>query len=178
MIVALGSDHRGFTLKERLHSILEKLGHEVVDLGGTGTSSIHMQAYQNLVAELGLDLPEPEFMDLSQQIANVEPAVKDALGVSVERLDPRTFRGPREQPKEGRYREEWGYERFMPEGGYWYDVVGSPLYGPITVKDVARHPWPDPARGPPPVASRLCVCASAAPLRQRAQPPRHVQAGP
>lgn len=33
MRIALGSDHRGFSVKQRLMSALEKLGHEVRDVG-------------------------------------------------------------------------------------------------------------------------------------------------
>jgi ribose 5-phosphate isomerase B len=33
MRIALGSDHAGFPLKERVKALLEELGHEVVDFG-------------------------------------------------------------------------------------------------------------------------------------------------
>lgn len=36
MKIALGSDHRGFTVKHRLVGVLEKLGHEVSDFGVVG----------------------------------------------------------------------------------------------------------------------------------------------
>ena len=35
MKIALGSDHRGFTVKQRLIIAIGQLGHEVVDLGVT-----------------------------------------------------------------------------------------------------------------------------------------------
>jgi ribose 5-phosphate isomerase B len=40
MKIAIGSDHRGFDAKQRIVSLLEKLGHEVLDLGPLGKESI------------------------------------------------------------------------------------------------------------------------------------------
>ncbi len=39
MKVALGSDHRGFSAKERLKAYLESNGHQVTDFGCEGTNS-------------------------------------------------------------------------------------------------------------------------------------------
>jgi ribose 5-phosphate isomerase B len=39
MRIALGSDHRGYQLKERLRSFLQEQGHEVADCGTTGEES-------------------------------------------------------------------------------------------------------------------------------------------
>jgi ribose 5-phosphate isomerase B len=50
--VALGADHRGFPLKERLRSRLEKLGHAVVDVGSTGTGPVDYPDYAFPVAEM------------------------------------------------------------------------------------------------------------------------------
>ena len=114
-----------------------------IDLGGSATSSIHVAAYEKLVAELGIDLPEPRLMDVAQQIVEVDAAVKDALGLDVERLDSTVFERPLETPESGRYRDEWGLERHRPEGGYWFDVVNAPLSGPITIQDILSYPWPE-----------------------------------
>ena len=40
MIIAIGSDHAGFDLKERVKEILQKLGHEVLDFGTSGKDSV------------------------------------------------------------------------------------------------------------------------------------------
>lgn len=40
MKIALGADHAGFELKERLKGYLENLGHEVLDLGTDSPSSV------------------------------------------------------------------------------------------------------------------------------------------
>ena len=40
MKIAVGSDHRGFGVKENLVQLLQKLGHEVVDCGTNDASSV------------------------------------------------------------------------------------------------------------------------------------------
>lgn len=40
MKIAIGSDHAGFEMKEKVKSILEKLGHKVTDFGTTGKESV------------------------------------------------------------------------------------------------------------------------------------------
>jgi ribose 5-phosphate isomerase B len=40
MKIVIGSDHRGYEVKKRLLSLLQNLGHEVLDLGTHGTDSV------------------------------------------------------------------------------------------------------------------------------------------
>lgn len=40
MRVAIGSDHRGVTVKSKIVALLERLGHQVVDVGATGNESV------------------------------------------------------------------------------------------------------------------------------------------
>lgn len=49
MRVAIGSDHAGFELKERLKAFLRKLGHETVDVGTHNTDSVDYPDYAEAV---------------------------------------------------------------------------------------------------------------------------------
>jgi ribose 5-phosphate isomerase B len=40
MRIAIGSDHRGLTVKQRVVSLLQQLGHEVIDVGPAGPGSV------------------------------------------------------------------------------------------------------------------------------------------
>src|SRR5437764_2022091 len=40
MKIAIGSDHRGYDAKRRIVSLLQQLGHEVLDLGPEGSESV------------------------------------------------------------------------------------------------------------------------------------------
>ncbi|HUV36790.1 MAG TPA: ribose 5-phosphate isomerase B [Patescibacteria group bacterium] len=51
MRIAIGSDHRGFQLKERLKTLLVEGGHEVIDAGCAGTESVDYPDYAFPVAE-------------------------------------------------------------------------------------------------------------------------------
>ena len=52
MKIAIGSDHAGFPLKETVRAELERLGHEVVDVGTTsGTESVDYPDFSIPVAE-------------------------------------------------------------------------------------------------------------------------------
>jgi ribose 5-phosphate isomerase B len=51
MKIALGSDHRGFDVKRRIVSVLQQLGHEVVDLGPQAAESVDYPDYAFQVAQ-------------------------------------------------------------------------------------------------------------------------------
>ncbi len=51
MKVAVGSDHRGYHLKERIKSLLEEKGHSVIDFGTDSTESVDYPDYGIPVAE-------------------------------------------------------------------------------------------------------------------------------
>jgi ribose 5-phosphate isomerase B len=51
MRIAIGSDHRGFEVKRRIASLLERLGHEVVDMGPASSESVDYPDYAIQVAK-------------------------------------------------------------------------------------------------------------------------------
>jgi ribose 5-phosphate isomerase B len=55
MRIALASDHAGFTLKEHLAATLAAAGHDVLDLGPTGTESVDYPQYAAPAAKLVAD---------------------------------------------------------------------------------------------------------------------------
>lgn len=50
MRIAIGSDHRGFHLKEKLTALLQQKGHEVSDEGTSATESVDYPDFAALVA--------------------------------------------------------------------------------------------------------------------------------
>ena len=52
MKIAVGSDHRGYALKERIRTFLEGLGHEAVDLGTDSAESADYPDFAFPVAEM------------------------------------------------------------------------------------------------------------------------------
>lgn len=51
MKIAIGSDHRGFDVKRRIVTLLERLGHEVSDVGPVGSESVDYPDYAFEVAK-------------------------------------------------------------------------------------------------------------------------------
>ncbi len=51
MKIAIGSDHRGYDVKRRLVSLLQRLGHEVSDLGTGSTESVDYPDFAFQVAQ-------------------------------------------------------------------------------------------------------------------------------
>ena len=51
MRIAVGSDHAGFELKEKLKGWLEKKGHEVIDAGTSSTESVDYPTFGYAVGE-------------------------------------------------------------------------------------------------------------------------------
>jgi ribose 5-phosphate isomerase B len=50
MKIAIGSDHRGYDVKRRLVALLQRLGHEVLDVGPHGNESVDYPDYAFAVA--------------------------------------------------------------------------------------------------------------------------------
>ncbi len=120
------------------------------DLGGSRVTGIHVRAYERLRAGLGLERREPRVTDITQQLAEVEPDVLDALGADVRHVAPRGASTDRRVIHvDDRYRtfvDEWGVGRRMPiADGLYYDSYAPPLAGEIDIAAVDAYAWPDAA---------------------------------
>jgi uroporphyrinogen decarboxylase len=136
--------------RERVRAALEHREPDRIpfDLGGSRQTGIHARAYARLRDALGLEAREPRIVDVTQQLADVEPDVLDALGADVRLISPRaasTYR--REIREDGEYRtfvDEWGVGRRMPLAtGLYYDSYAPPLAGDIDAAAVDAYAWPD-----------------------------------
>ncbi len=135
------SSHRERVIRALSHEEPDRIP---FDLGGTVSSSINIVAYQKLKAYFGVEA-EDTIMHKWQQIVFVhEPILKaldtDFRGVIRGTSDSR----PDISVGEDGYQDEFGIIRRKPSGSFYYDIVKSPLAGPITIKDVLNFPWPDP----------------------------------
>jgi ribose 5-phosphate isomerase B len=55
MRIAIGADHAGFELKEKLRGCLSDLGHQMIDAGTTNTDPVDYPDYAEAVGKLILD---------------------------------------------------------------------------------------------------------------------------
>ncbi len=134
------------THRERVLAALE---HRVpdrvpMDLGSARFTGMVRGAYDRLRAHLGFGEPGA-VLDRMQQVVEMDERILERLDVDVRAFaQGAPDRGGDVELPGGRYRDEWGVIRRRPEGCHYYDLDRCPLAGPITVRDVARYPWPDP----------------------------------
>jgi uroporphyrinogen decarboxylase len=140
------------TSRDRVRAALEHREADRIpfDLGGTRVTGIHVDAYRRLRPALGLEAREPKVGDLTQQLAEVEPDVLDALGCDVRNVAPRSASTyHREYHEDGEHRwfvDEWGVGRRIPlRDGLYYDSFAPPLGGEPDDAAIDGFAWPDPA---------------------------------
>jgi uroporphyrinogen decarboxylase len=115
-----------------------------LDLGGTRDSSIVVEGYERLKAHFGVSSPT-ELCDRMMRVVKVDEAILQAMHVDTRAIFPGgSSKGRGKELGERAFRDDWGVERFHPEGSYYYDQREAPLAGDISVSEVAHHPWPDP----------------------------------
>lgn len=115
-----------------------------LDLGSTGNTGITAIAYRKLLSYLGIEA-EVVVWDRMQQLAIPDERVLLRLGIDTRGL---WLGGPEKGADRfldgDSYEDEWGVVRSRPAGGFYYDLVRSPLGGDITASDIRSFPWPDP----------------------------------
>ena len=125
------------------------------DLGSTQVTGIHVVAYRNLRACLGLPTVEPQMCDTIQQLALPDDDVIEKLGVDVRGLFPLNSHNWNIVGKDigdyWEYMDEWGITHHRPKpDGLYYSMVRSPLAdASVTQDDIRNYRWPntgDPAR--------------------------------
>lgn len=118
------------------------------DLGSTGDTGISIKAYKNLLSYLGIHKEKIPILDMVQQLALVDEDFLQRFKVDTRGLflNPPANWVPRiEADEEYEYFVDyWGIKWRKPlKRGYYYDMVGHPLAGSISKKDIDDYPWPD-----------------------------------
>jgi uroporphyrinogen decarboxylase len=142
--------NKGMTSRERVITALNHREPDRIprDLGGTSTTSLHIRAHSRLKKFLGLEGGPEEFTSFLGQTVDIDPRVMQRFGsdcVGVRTKSPSSWNLQFYTDAKGykHYKDEWGIVRACPPGGYYYDVVSSPLAS-AEMNDVDRFPWPDP----------------------------------
>jgi uroporphyrinogen decarboxylase len=123
--------------------------HVPFDLGGTGLSTIHVTAYQNLRQHLGPPQTEGRIGFVAEQLVLVDEDIAERLQTDVRPVLPGTastfeyvFRDEGEYEA---YTDEWGISWRKPkDGGFYYDMYHHPLATAESLEDLKAHPFPNP----------------------------------
>jgi uroporphyrinogen decarboxylase len=123
-----------------------------LDLGGTGLTTIHIDAYQSLRRHLDLLPTKVGIMAMAEQLAIVDQDLAERLQTDFRLVMPRPASGFRyEFHSEGAYqayKDEWGIGWRKPkDGGFYYDMYHHPLARADTLSDFQAYRFPDPLDG-------------------------------
>ncbi|HSR31724.1 MAG TPA: uroporphyrinogen decarboxylase family protein [Anaerolineae bacterium] len=119
------------------------------DLGGTGLTTLHVDAYRNLRQYLGLPCVEAGIMAMAEQLAKVDEDMAALLQTDCRLVSPNlpsdfeyVFR---DEGAYEAYTDEWGIGWRKPkEGGLYYDMCYHPLADASSLDEFKAHPFPNP----------------------------------
>jgi uroporphyrinogen decarboxylase len=119
------------------------------DLGGTGLSTMHVTAYQNLRHHLGLPPVNVRVVAMAEQLAFVDEDVAERLQTDIRLVQPSAASGFeyvfRDEGAYEAYTDEWGIGWHKPkDGGLYYDMYHHPLASASSLDEFKAHPFPDP----------------------------------
>ena len=134
--------HRERVIKALSHQEPDRIP---IDLSSTVCSSLHVVGYQKLKAHFGIK-EEDTIIHKFMQIPMIHESILQALDVDLRFVSAGAPEGYKTDIPVGEdgYQDEYGVVRRKPHSSYYYDLVKSPLAGPITAQDILNFPWPDP----------------------------------
>lgn len=123
-----------------------------LDLGGTGLTTMHLMARQNLRRHLGLPDVEPQVVAMAEQLAAIDDDLADRLQTDVRPVRPDRASGFEyvfhDEGAYEAYFDEWGIGWRKPkDGGFYYDMYHHPLADAESLSDMRAWRFPDPLDG-------------------------------
>jgi len=119
------------------------------DLGGTGLTTMHITAYQNLRRHLGLPPINVRVVAMAEQLVFVDEDMAERLQTDFRLVQPGTASSFeyvfRDEGAYEAYTDEWGIGWQKPkDGGLYYDMYYHPLATAGSLDEFKAHPFPDP----------------------------------
>ena len=136
--------------------IIKTLSHEEpdqvpFDLAGSTWTGIASNAYQKLLSHMNLELDNPEWADVIQQIVIPSERVLEKLGVDTRGLMPLTSHNWNVYDKltdagdNWEYFDEWNFTHHFPKNnGNWFSLVEYPMekINNPAISDIEQFEWP------------------------------------
>nr|MBC7243945.1 hypothetical protein [Chloroflexota bacterium] len=134
------------TSRERVMAALhhEEPDRVPFDLGGSGTTSLTIEAYENLKAYEGISAPT-QIMYKAFRVARLDEETMRRLGSDLRPIvirPPKNWTSPPSEP--GTFVDEFGikWRQVNYSKGYYWELASHPLAN-ATISDLDRYPWPD-----------------------------------
>ncbi len=140
-----------------------------IDLGSNSSTGISVRAYESLRSRYGI-MSEVRIADMVQQLAVIDEAFLDVLKIDTRGVSPNLpVAADFETESDEGFRyftDPMGIRYAMPlAGGNYFDMVGHPLSGTMSRREIAAYRFPEPQ--PLPAAYRSAMQAWA----RRSDPP-------
>jgi uroporphyrinogen decarboxylase len=129
--------------------VLRTLNHQdpdrtPLDLGSTRSTSLVVEAYENLNRYLGIRA-ETRIFSKWLHIAHPNEEILKLFDIDTRSLS----QGNPDQWEDiifadDSYQDEWGVVRSKPKDGLYYDLTRAPFQGEPTMTDLEKFAWPDP----------------------------------
>ena len=142
------------TLMSSRERILKALNHQEpdrvpLDIGGCSQTGIQVNAYERLIAYLNIETPI-KIIDMVQYLAEIDEQILDQFAVDTRGLNPSmaeiTIEHDDDPQGYTHFTDRWGIQYKKPKvGGYYYDLVGHPLSGEVSLQDIDHFKFPNPA---------------------------------
>jgi len=119
------------------------------DLGGTGLTTIHITAYQDLRRYLEMPATPVRIAKVAEQLAVVDEDIAQRLQTDIRPVIPDTpsdfHYAFRDEGAYEAYTDEWGIGWRKPkDGGFYYDMYHHPLAAVDSLDEFKAYPFPDP----------------------------------
>jgi len=120
------------------------------DMGSSNATTIHIDAYMNLVKYLGIknkDIEIPVLDRIQQVVLNPDDKILKILGVDFKPLYMGApDKSPNEWDNKNIFSDEWGIVCEKRKNCYYFDLVSSmaPLKDINTIEGLKKYKWPDP----------------------------------
>lgn len=115
-----------------------------MDLGSTVVTGLTLAAHKKLEQHLRLDPRNQPFLSIMFQVVRPDERIMKHFDID---FRPLYYRPPQESKARAlsgnSFIDEWGITLHKPEGGFYYDIIDSPLKN-ATVEDLDSYDWPDP----------------------------------
>jgi uroporphyrinogen decarboxylase len=115
-----------------------------LDLGSTRSTSLVVEAYENLNRFLGNQDP-PRIFSKWLNIAHPNQEMLKRFDIDTRSVSQGNPDGWQDIVfPDGSYQDEWGVVRSKPKDSLYYDLTRAPFQGDCTRADLEKFPWPDP----------------------------------
>ena len=137
------------TSRER---VIKAINHEEpdrvpLDLGGSHCSTIHYDAYENLLTYLNIVPKKPPVIrKVAQTVNEIDQSLIERFGIDLVGIMPGASGSLRNRElSDGTWQDEFGVVRRKTATSKSYDLYKAPLAGKLTLGELSKYEWPDPS---------------------------------